>query len=220
MSSRLGCTAKLHCRHRSSWHPNFLGSTGIPALLSTATCSLCEFHVWSAKVLCTCACLWRSWLNIGTVVAAGFIYPGPELPWKFTDCSVELSESRCSRFCSCRASSPAWALTDFGGVLLFLVWKVSLWEHVFLKVMEKGRSYHINRGETRPNLLKEAKEDRAVPCVGLSVASDLNLVVWSLFISHLVGGITRRWYFPFSRWYYKIKTLAIHILCSLLSMFC
>lgn len=30
-----------------------------------------------------------------------------------------------------------------------------------------------------------------MPCVGLSVASDLNLVVWSLFISHSVGGIMR-----------------------------
>lgn len=63
--------------------------------------------------------------------------------------------------------------------------------NVFLKVMEKGPSNHINRAETRPNLLKKAKQDRAVPCVGLSVASDLNLAVWSLFIiSHLVGGIT------------------------------
>lgn len=62
--------------------------------------------------------------------------------------------------------------------------------NVFLKVMEKGPSSHINRAETRPNVLKKAKQDRAVPCVGLSVASDLNLAVWSLFISHLVGGIT------------------------------
>ena len=53
------------------------------------------------------------------------------------------------------------------------------------------RSYQQScRAETRPNLFKEVKEDRAVPCVGLTVASDLNLAVWSLFISHLVGGIT------------------------------
>lgn len=68
--------------------------------------------------------------------------------------------------------------------------RVSLWKRVILKVMEKGPSNHINRAETRPNLFEKAKEDRAMPCVGLSVASDLNLVVWSLFISHLVGGIT------------------------------
>lgn len=193
MPSRLGCTAELHCRHRSSWHPNFQVSTGSPALLSAATCSLCEFHVWSAKLLLTCACLWQSCLNIGTVVAVGFIYPGPELLWKFAACSVELSKSTCWRSCFCRASSPPRALTDSGGVLLFLEWKASLWEHVFLKVMEKRPSNHINRGETRPNLLKEAKEYRAVPCVGLCCLWPEPCCVVPI-------------YFPFSRWYYKIKT--------------
>lgn len=222
MSSRLGCNTKLHCRHRNSGHPNFLVSTGSPALLSAATCSLWEFHGWSAKVPCTCAGLWQSWLNIGTLVD-WFI-----LGQSSSENSLTAVQSSANGDAEGLVLAEPPAQPEPSQILgLFCSsWngksfqECVLWEHVFLKVMEKEPWNHINRGETRPNLLKAAKEDRAVPCVGLSVASDLNLVVWSLFISHLVGGIISRWYFPFSRWYYKIKTLAIHILCSLFSIFC
>lgn len=45
--------------------------------------------------------------------------------------------------------------------------------------------------ELRQDPICLQKEDRAVPRVWVMVASDLNLVVWSVIISHLVGGVTR-----------------------------
>lgn len=68
---------------------------------------------------------------------------------------------------------------------------VSLCEYAFFKVVEKGPSNHINSpAELREDPICLKKEKR-LPCVVLTVSPDLNLVVWSLLISHLVGGNAR-----------------------------
>lgn len=98
------------------------------------------------------------------------------------------------------SQSPEHSLTNNSYNLLLLCSSVesqarsmSLHKCAFLKVVEMGASDHIaDPVELRQDPICLRKERKIELCrVWLMVASDLNLVVWSVIISHLVGGVTR-----------------------------